>query len=126
MGSFIELNDTLQITIEQGFPDELTLEGHLQSPFKAEDFVDRVFTFKDKSKIRVYQQPPVRVFWVQNIDGKWLYWGQVEILTIQHDYVNQLTSGTYRVTKIFSPDEMRWAEETIHSDKSFAYFATHL
>jgi hypothetical protein len=43
MGSFIELNDTLQLTSEQGFPQELNLEQHLQTPFSAEDFKDKVF-----------------------------------------------------------------------------------
>jgi hypothetical protein len=28
MGSFIEINDTLRITKEQGFPEELDLETH--------------------------------------------------------------------------------------------------
>jgi len=35
MGSYIEFNDTLQLTTEQGFPAELDLEKHLQEPFRA-------------------------------------------------------------------------------------------
>lgn len=38
MGSFIELNGTLQITTEQGFPEELVLEKHREKPFRVEDF----------------------------------------------------------------------------------------
>lgn len=33
MGSFTENNDTLQITKEQGFPAELILETHIESPY---------------------------------------------------------------------------------------------
>ena len=42
MGSFIEINDTLQITKEQGFPRELNLENHLKNSIKVEDFQDKV------------------------------------------------------------------------------------
>ena len=31
MGSYIELNDTLQLTTEQGFPKELDLKKHLKN-----------------------------------------------------------------------------------------------
>ena len=50
MGSYIEMNDTLQITKEQGFPKELTLEQHLKVPFKAEQFKNTVFEFKKDRK----------------------------------------------------------------------------
>ena len=42
MGSVVELNDTLQISKEQGFPQELDLDQHLKSPYKAEDFKDQI------------------------------------------------------------------------------------
>ena len=32
MGSFIELNDTLRISKTQGFPGELDLQKHLETP----------------------------------------------------------------------------------------------
>ena len=54
MGSYIETNDTLQITREQGFPNELNYEKHKLNPYKAEDFKDRIFEFKDKPNIRIY------------------------------------------------------------------------
>lgn len=66
MGSVIEINDTLQLTQAQGFPAELNYERHLKAPFQAEDFRDRVFEFKDKENIRVFQAPPVRNFLVEN------------------------------------------------------------
>ena len=67
MGSSIILNDTLQLTREQGFPAELDLEKHKQHSFKAEDFKDQIFQFKNKEGIRNYQQPPVRNFLAENI-----------------------------------------------------------
>jgi len=77
MGGHIELNDTLQLTTEQGFPKELVLEKHLKKQFKTEDFAGKIFSFKDKSGVRIFQPAPIRVFLVHNINGKWLYWGIV-------------------------------------------------
>lgn len=43
MGSFIEINDTLQITAEQGFPaDILNLEKHLKTPVTLDDVKGKV------------------------------------------------------------------------------------
>ena len=36
MGSYVEINDTLQITKEQGFPKELNWKKHLKVPYTAE------------------------------------------------------------------------------------------
>lgn len=62
MGSYIETNDTLQITRERGFPKELDYAKHKLTSYKAEDFEDRVFEFKNKPNIRIYHRPPVRIF----------------------------------------------------------------
>ncbi len=43
MASFIALNDTLQITRGQGFPVEFNLEKHLKNPYKADNFLGKVF-----------------------------------------------------------------------------------
>ncbi|KKR31385.1 MAG: hypothetical protein UU37_C0002G0060 [Candidatus Gottesmanbacteria bacterium GW2011_GWA2_41_12] len=107
MGSFIETNDTLQITREQGFPAELDLERHKVTPFKFKDFTGKVFEFKNKPAIRVYQQPPVRVFFVENVNSKWIYWGLCQILEITHDYLNKTTSGKYKITYINTIEEMK-------------------
>lgn len=88
MGSFIEMNDTLQISKEQGFPEELNYEQHVIKPFVAADFEGRIFGFRNKPKVRIYQLPPVRNFLVQNIDGEWLYWGQVHVVEVTHDNLN--------------------------------------
>lgn len=121
MGSFIEINDTLQITAEQGFPEELDYSKHKAKPLKAENFSDRIFEFRNKSKVRLYKMPPVRNFLVQNIDGKWLYWGLVHITEIVHDNINQTTSGKFKIVYIYTPEEMEKAHEMIDRNKETDY-----
>ncbi len=111
MGSFIEINDTLQLTTEQGFPAELVLEKHVLKPFTAEDFAGRVFEFHDKPNMRVYQPSPTRVFLVHNINERWLYWGHARVIeqTIHAD--TKITSGKFIITKIYPPDYQREASK---------------
>lgn len=123
MGTFIEFNDLLQITKEQGFPEDLNLEQHLQSPYKAEDFSDKVYTFTDKPKIRIYNTPPIRNFLVENIDGKWVYWGLIHVLSTSHDYETQTTSGTFRITHINNPEEMKLAHDLTDRVEGTRYFS---
>lgn len=125
MGSFVEINDTLQLTAEQGFPRILDIERHSESPIKLADVAETVFEFHSKPGIRNFQQPPVRVFFAENRNGKWLYWGKVEVLTVTHDYVGQSTSGSYRITEIFSPEEMREAFRYLDERKYFDYFSSY-
>ncbi|TSC65280.1 MAG: Uncharacterized protein G01um101477_540 [Candidatus Doudnabacteria bacterium Gr01-1014_77] len=113
MGSIIVLNDTLQITKEQGFPLELDLEKHKLNPFKAEDFKGKIFEFKDKKGIRNYQQTPVRNFLVENREGKWIYWGLIHMLEINHDYSKLLTSGKFEIIYIYPPEDMQKAHDLI-------------
>lgn len=117
MGSYVEMNDTLQITKEQGFPKELDWREHLKNPYTAEQFKDKIFEFKDKPNIRNYQIPPVRNFLVENIDGKWLYWGLIYILEIKHDYINRTTSGKFKIIHINKPAEMEMAHNLIDRNK---------
>lgn len=121
MGSFIEINDTLQLTDEQGFPKELNYEQHEAEPFLVEDFQDKIFEFKDKPAVRLYQLPPVRNFLVQNIDGKWLYWGLVHVIEVAHDNVNKTTSGKFRIIQFFSPEEMKHAYNIVGPSKAGSY-----
>ena len=93
MGSYVELNDTLQITKEQGFPEELDWKQHLKNPY------------------------PVRNFLVENIDGKWLYWGQIHMLEVKHDYINKTTSGKFKIIYINKPEEMEMAHNLIDRNK---------
>lgn len=117
MGSYIEINDTLQITKEQGFPVELNWKQHLKNPYTAEQFKDKVFEFKNKPNIRNYQMPSVRNFLVENINGKWLYWGLVHIIEVKHDYINKTTSGKFKIIYINTPDEMKMAHNIIDRNK---------
>jgi len=108
MGSFIELNDTVQITTEQGFPsDILNLEKHQKDPITLDDVKDRIFEFTNKPKARIYHPAPTRCFLVRNIDGKWLHWGKIVILeqTIKGDSIDsQTTSGKFKITQIYDPE----------------------
>lgn len=122
MGTYIETNDTLQITAEQGFPVELNFEKHLKTAFRSEDFSGRVFEFKNKPDIRLYHVPPVRNFLVENRDGRWIYWGLIHILSTSHDYEKKTTSGKFRIIYLYNPDEMRKAHELIDRNKDTQFF----
>jgi hypothetical protein len=122
MGSFVETNDTLQITAEQGFPSKLNIEQHQAKPFKAEDFANKIFEFKNKPDIRIYHRPPVRNFLVQNINGKWLYWGLVHILEVVQDYEKQTTSGKFKIIYLYTPEEMKQAHKLIDRNPETDYF----
>lgn len=122
MGSVIELNDTLQLTKEQGFPEGLNLEKHLEKPLTIDDFKDKVFEFRDKPEVRVYKIPPVRNFLVENRDGKWIYWGLVHILETTCDYDKKTTSGKFRIIYIYSPEEMKKAHAMIDRDSDTEFF----
>lgn len=123
MGSLFELNDSLVITREQGFPGELKLETHLENPYKTEDFSNKVFEFKNKKDVRVYQAPPVRVFLVEKTEtGKWIYWGLVHILEVTSDYQNKLTSGKFKIIHLYSPEQMKQAHTLIDRDQDTNYF----
>lgn len=123
MGSYIIQNDTLQITKEQGFPKELNLSTHLNSPYDTSDFKDKIFEFKNKSEIRNYQQPPVRNFLVENIEGKWIYWGLVHIIEVTHDYINKTTSGKFKIIYLNTPEEMKIAFNLIDRNSKTNFFS---
>lgn len=114
MGTGIELNDTLQLTDAQGFPaDVLNLDRHRSNPIKIDDVADKVFKFANKDGARVFHLDPVRVYLVQNINGKWVFWGRV---LIQSQSISKgssngssgesswVTSGTYKIVDIYDPE----------------------
>jgi hypothetical protein len=121
MGSIVELNDTLQISKEQGFPAELDLELHKKKPFIAEDFKGKIFEFKNKKGVRNYQQIPVRNFLVENKNGKWIYWGLIHMLEVTHDYKNQLTSGKFEIIYIYNSEDMYKAHDLIDRNPDTEY-----
>jgi len=122
MGSNIKINDTLQLTKEQGFPSDLNLENHLKNPYKSEDFKGKTFEFRDKPEVRVYQAPPVRNFLVENKGGKWIYWGLVHVLEITHDYAKKTTGGKFEIIYIYSPEEMKQAHELMDRNGDTRFF----
>ncbi|MFA4995593.1 MAG: hypothetical protein WC536_00375 [Patescibacteria group bacterium] len=122
MGSFIEINDTLQISKEQGFPTELEIDKHLEKSYVLDNLKNKVFEFSNKPGIRFYHQPPVRVFLVENINGKWLYWGLAHILSVTHDYINKTTSGEFKIIYINTPEEMKKAHDLIDRNPDTNYF----
>ncbi len=122
MGSSIIQNDTLQITKKQGFPKELDLETHLKTPYQLKDFENKVFEFINKPEIRNYQRSPVRNFLVENLNGKWVYWGLVNIIEIKHDYINETTSGKFKITYINTPEEMKKVFELTDRNPKTDYF----
>ena len=108
MGSYIELNDTLQITTEQGFPEDiLNLKKHQNTPINLKDVADKIFEFHDKPGARIFHLPPTRCFLVHKINGKWLYWGKIIMLeqTINgRSKDTQTTSGKYKIIEIYDPE----------------------
>jgi len=122
MGTMVEINDTLQLTTEQGFPSKILDRGvHCKKPITLDALRGQVFEFKHKPSARIFQLDPVRVYWVHNIDGKWLFWGRVLIQTLSIEKnrctdgsrivkpsrgepdADWLTSGTYTVLDLYDP-----------------------
>ena len=115
MGSFVEINDTLELTTEQGFPAELfDLAKHQQNPIDFKEVEGKIFEFKNKPAARIFQIDPVRVFFAHNIEGKWLFWGRVLIQSQQiekqldsdgnWDGKSWITSGTYKLLNLYDPE----------------------
>lgn len=121
MGSTIEINDTLQITREQGFPSELNYESHKVISLSSKDFEGRIFDFQ-KPGIRIYQIPPVRNFLVENRGNKWLYWGLIHITELHHDSLQNVTRGKFKIIYIYSPEEMRLAHQLIDRNQKTQFF----
>jgi hypothetical protein len=128
VGSFVEFNDSLVISTEQGFPADLfDIKRQKTNPVTLEEVENCVFTFYDKKNARIYHLDPVRVFlyqFLQNEErvGKWLAWGEILIqsqtiaknpVVKDHDASdlgdpNQwVTSGSYKMLKVFDPDYQR-------------------
>lgn len=105
MGSLIEINDTLKLTYQQGMP----LSPEMDKEYN--------FCIKDR---RLYHMAPVRVFLVNNINGKWKYIGHCIIISQTIDAILNTTSGKFKVTKIYDGEYAKLA--TINeapSGKSF-------
>jgi hypothetical protein len=139
MGSILEINDTLQLTTEQGFPADLfDLERHRKNPITIEQVKDKVFDFKRKSGPRFFHLDPVRVYWYHNIGGRWLAWGHI---LMQQQAISRnskakphtgainisdpdqwVTGGKYKILKIYDP---AYQEQFTRNDlpAELSYFA---
>ncbi len=115
MGSNLELNDTLLITTEQGFPSELlNRDAHVRKAVRLDEVADRIFSFCEKDGARIFHLDPVRVYLVENVDGKWIFWGKAFVLSqsiekkLEEDgswkLGNWVTSGTFKIVDLFEPD----------------------
>jgi hypothetical protein len=121
MGNQIELNDTLQITTEEGFPsDILNLEKHKGNPIKLEEVQNKVFEF-NKSGLRIFNILPTRCFLVHNVNEKWLYWGHAMMIEQTINGETQITSGKYKIVKIYDPEYQKQATEN-ESPKGKSFF----
>lgn len=114
MGSYFELNDTLQITREQGFPSSIfERSAHLKKPVQLEQVKNKIFEFKDKPNARIFHTDPVRVYYAENTNGKWLFWGKIYIVeqTIEKqldasgnwDGKSWKTGGLYEIIDVYDP-----------------------
>jgi hypothetical protein len=115
MGSYIELNDTLQMTQEQGFPSHIfERSSHVKSPVTLEQVKDKSFEFWDKPGARIFHTDPVRVYFVENIKGKWLFWGRIFIqsqtidkqldVNGKWDGKSWKTRGVYQIIDVYDPN----------------------
>ncbi|MBU1038713.1 hypothetical protein KKC17_00520 [Patescibacteria group bacterium] len=120
MGSKIEFNDTLQLTSQQGFPEELDLKKHLKKPFTADNFAGRVFSFFDKPGFRLFHPAPLRVFLVHNVNNQWLYWGHIQIIEQTINAAKGTTTGKFVITKIYTPEHQK-SMSTYEVDKEHIF-----
>ncbi|MCK6562478.1 hypothetical protein L6R21_25035 [bacterium] len=88
MGSILEFNDTLKI-------------GSEFLPKEIEEGKEYSFKLKDR---RIFHLHPVRVFLVEEKDGKWNYIGHAQIIEQTIDALNNTTSGRFIVSKLYSKE----------------------
>jgi hypothetical protein len=89
MGSMIEINDTLKLKRGDGFPAGIKEGGE--------------YRFKLPGR-RLFHLKPVRVFLVEEIDGKWTFVGQAMILEQTIDAEQDETRGRYVVAALYPAD----------------------
>ncbi len=89
MGSMIEINDTLKLKRGEGFPADIKVGGG--------------YSFKLSGR-RLFHLKPVRVFLVEEINGKWNFVGQAMILEQTIDAELDETRGQFVVTNLYPRD----------------------
>ena len=119
MGSIIEINDTLKISNGRGFPKDLRLEKYVDDPSEVANlFLGKEFEFWNNDE-RLYHRPPTPVFLVEEINGKWLYWGRAEVR--EQTIRRGMTSGNYRIIQLFDPEFQKQATIEL-SPRGKSYF----
>ncbi|MDP3742162.1 MAG: hypothetical protein Q8R15_02500 [Candidatus Micrarchaeota archaeon] len=83
------INDTLQLTSSQGFPDKLEL--------------NKEYSF-EKDKRRLYRFPPARVFLAHNKGGKWDYRGEALVTELTILPLAEKTVGKFKVVKLYTEE----------------------
>jgi len=86
MGHVIEINDTLKLTRDAGFPQN----PHLGSRYS--------FTVSGR---RLYNLSPTRVFLVEEVEGTWNYVGHALILEQTIDTLRDETRGIFEVSLLY-------------------------
>ncbi len=86
------LNDTLQLTTQQGFPVKLELE--------------KEYRFQKDGR-RLYRLPPVRVFLAHNENGKWDYRGEALITELTILPMEEKTVGKFKVIKLYTEEHRK-------------------
>ncbi len=92
----LTINDTLQLTAEQGFPNKLELNAE--------------YSF-EKDKRRLYRLPPARVFLVHNKNGKWDYLGEALITQLTILPLVEKTIGKFKLVKLYSEEHRKVLNE---------------
>jgi hypothetical protein len=96
-----EINDTLNLTCEHGFPSDLKFRDNLRDHAKVlRNFIGKEYGFF-RPGLRLFHDRDTRSWLVHNINGKWLYWGHARVL--EQRLVNGNTEGVYSIAKIYDP-----------------------
>lgn len=59
----------------------------------------------------------------KSFKSRGVYWGLVHIIEIKHDYLNETTSGKFKIIYINTPEEMKQAHDLIDRNPETNYFA---
>ncbi len=66
MGSLIEINYSLKVSKDRGFPKELLFDNHNKNPESSKKFLGQILTFWNFDE-RFYARDPTRVWLVEEM-----------------------------------------------------------
>ena len=61
-------------------------------------------------------------FLVGNRDGKHIHWRLIRMLSVTHDRLANVTSGSYRIYTLYTPEQMKVAAKITCIDEELDYF----